>query len=67
MLYEVITIRKASESLSYYNQVYLIFFKCYKQEAYVLDAMQRNDRITSYNVCYTKLLRMAMKTVLSTP
>ncbi len=36
-------IRKASESLSYYNQVYLIFFKCYKQEAYVLDAMQRND------------------------
>ena len=36
-------IAKASEALSYYNKVYLIFFKCYKQEMYVLDAIQRND------------------------
>lgn len=36
-------IKKASELLKYYNQVYLIFFKSYKQEAYVLDALQHND------------------------
>ena len=36
-------IKKANEALSYYNQLYLIFFKCYKQEAYVLDALNRND------------------------
>jgi hypothetical protein len=36
-------ISKANNILSYYNQVYLIFFKVYKQEMYVLDAMQKND------------------------
>lgn len=36
-------IKKASETLKYYNEIYLIFFKSYKQEAYVLDAMSRND------------------------
>lgn len=36
-------IEKASETLKYYNKAYLIFFKAYKQEAYVLDAMTRND------------------------
>lgn len=36
-------IKKASETLKYYNEIYLIFFKSYKQEAYVLDAMLRND------------------------
>ena len=36
-------IEKASEAIKYYNQVYLIFFKVYKQEAYVLDAQMRND------------------------
>lgn len=36
-------IEKANETLKYYNEVYLIFFKVYKQEAYVLDAMSRND------------------------
>ncbi len=36
-------IRKASEALHYYNDVYLIFFKSYKQETYVMDALQRND------------------------
>ncbi len=34
---------KASNTLNYYNDLYLIFFKVYKQEAYVLDALQRND------------------------
>jgi hypothetical protein len=34
---------KASESLHYYNEIYLIFFKAYKQEAYVLEALDRSD------------------------
>ncbi|MFT7613551.1 MAG: hypothetical protein ACI9J3_002526 [Parvicellaceae bacterium] len=28
---------------SHYNEIYLIFFKCYKQEIYVLDAMNQGD------------------------
>lgn len=36
-------IQRAGETLSYYNDVYLIFFKSYKQEMYVLDAIQRSD------------------------
>lgn len=36
-------IRNASEALEYYNDIYLIFFKSYKQEMYVLDAQGRND------------------------
>lgn len=36
-------IEKASQTLKYYNQVYLIFFKSYKQEAYVLTALMKND------------------------
>lgn len=39
---------KASKTLAYYNEMYLIFFKVYKQEAYVLDALQRND-ISSFD------------------
>ncbi len=35
--------KRASNTLSYYNDMYLVFFKVYKQEAYVLDALQRND------------------------
>lgn len=38
-------IQNAGEILKYYNDLYLIFFKSYKQEAYVLDAMVRNDLI----------------------
>ncbi|MFI5203766.1 MAG: hypothetical protein ACHQF2_04655 [Flavobacteriales bacterium] len=34
---------KADEVLEYYNKVYLIFFKSYKQEAYMADAQARND------------------------
>lgn len=33
----------AGEVIKYYNQVYLIFFKSYKQEAYMLDALQKSD------------------------
>lgn len=36
-------IKKAGDALKYYNQIYLIFFKSYKQEAYVMDAINRAD------------------------
>lgn len=36
-------LEKASEVYKYYNQIYLIFFKSYKQEAYLLDAVNRQD------------------------
>ncbi|MDX1651155.1 MAG: hypothetical protein R3277_01605 [Brumimicrobium sp.] len=40
-------IEKASNMLTYYNKVYLIFFKVHKQEAYVLAAQQAVD-ITAF-------------------
>jgi hypothetical protein len=36
-------LKKSSEALKYYNQVYLVFFKAYKQEFYLLDALERVD------------------------
>lgn len=36
-------IEQASNMLKYYHEIYLIFFKSYKQEAYAMDALQRND------------------------
>ena len=33
----------ADEVYTYYNEVYLIFFKAYKQEAYLLDALNKGD------------------------
>ncbi|KAB1065205.1 LIC11966 family surface protein [Salibacter halophilus] len=36
-------IEKASKAVEYYNDVYLIFFKVFKQEAYVLDAVNKQD------------------------
>lgn len=33
----------ASAALDYHNQIYLIFFKAYKQEMYLLDAVEKND------------------------
>jgi hypothetical protein len=33
----------AGKAFSYYNRLYLVFFKAYKQEAYLLDALQKND------------------------
>lgn len=35
--------RLAGETFHYYNKIYLIFFKSYKQEVYVFDAISRND------------------------
>ena len=36
-------LRIAAEVNEYYNSIYLIFFKSFKQELYVMDALQRND------------------------
>ena len=36
-------IEKTSNILSYYNKVYLIFFRVFKQESNVMSALQRND------------------------
>ncbi|MCB0402392.1 MAG: hypothetical protein KDD41_09940 [Flavobacteriales bacterium] len=33
----------ADKVFDYYRVIYLLFFKSYKQEAYLMDAMQRND------------------------
>ncbi|CAG5083455.1 LIC11966 family surface protein [Parvicella tangerina] len=36
-------LEKANKVYKYYNEIYLIFFKCYKQEAYLLDAVNTGD------------------------
>lgn len=36
-------LEKASKVHNYYNQVYLVFFKSYKDEAYLMDAMSKGD------------------------
>jgi regulator of RNase E activity RraB len=36
-------LKKAGEVYDYYNPIYLIFFKSFKQEAYLLDAMNKAD------------------------
>lgn len=36
-------LKAANEVFDYYSEVYLIFFKSYKQEAYLLDAISRGD------------------------
>lgn len=36
-------LEEASKVYKYYNEVYLIFFKSYKQEIYLLDALNKND------------------------
>lgn len=36
-------LKKAGEVMAHYNQVYLIFFKSYKQELYLLDALNKQD------------------------
>lgn len=36
-------LKKAGEVYDYYNPVYLIFFKAFKQEAYLLDALNKGD------------------------
>ena len=36
-------IRKTSEVIDYSNKLYLLFFKSYKNEAYLMDAMGKDD------------------------
>ena len=36
-------LKQASRMWNYYNEIYLIFFKAFKQEAYFLDALNRGD------------------------
>jgi len=36
-------IDKANDALTYYNKIYLVFFKPYKQEAYALEALNKGD------------------------
>lgn len=36
-------LEKSSEAMDYYHQVYLVFFKAYKQEAYLMDAITNSD------------------------
>lgn len=36
-------LEKAGGVIKHYHEVYLIFFKSYKQEAYLIDAMQKKD------------------------
>ena len=36
-------LEQSGKTIRYYNQLYLVFFKCYKQEAYLLDAAHRGD------------------------
>lgn len=36
-------LKKAGEVMNYHNQVYLIFFRSYKQEIYMIDAAQKRD------------------------
>ena len=36
-------LEKSGKVISYHNKVYLLFFKSYKNEAYLMDAISRND------------------------
>jgi hypothetical protein len=38
-----LNLEKAGKVMKYYNEVYLIFFKSFKQEAYLLEAMAKGD------------------------
>ncbi len=38
-----IKLKRSAEAFNYYNKVYLVFFKAYKQEMYLMDAIKRND------------------------
>lgn len=51
-------IEEAGKMLNYYNKVYLIFFKVYKQEAYALSAQQAQD-ITAFEQNVNALLMEA--------
>ena len=38
--------KKSSEVTEYYNEIYLMFFKCYRQEAYLIEALNKNNIIS---------------------
>lgn len=36
-------LKKSAEVMDYYNKIYLVFFRSYKEEAYLLEAMKKDD------------------------
>lgn len=51
-------IQKANDALKYYNKIYLIYFRSYKQEIYALDAIKRSD-VTSFQQNISSLATFA--------
>jgi len=39
-------VKKSTRVTDYYNEIYLLFFKCYRQEAYLIDALNKNNVIS---------------------
>lgn len=39
-------VKKSTRVTDYYNEIYLMFFKCYRQEAYLIDALNKNNVIS---------------------
>jgi hypothetical protein len=37
--------KKSGRVTEYYNEIYLIFFKCYRQEAYLIEALNKNNMV----------------------
>jgi hypothetical protein len=52
--------KQVHEINKYYNEIYLIFFKAYKQENYVMEAVQKNN-ITGIEQNKNSLLRYAQE------
>jgi len=52
--------KQVHEVNSYYNEIYLIFFKAYKQEGYMLEALDKNN-ITGIEQNKSSLLRYAQE------
>ena len=38
-------VKQSTRVTDYYNEIYLMFFKCYRQEAYLIDALNKNNVI----------------------
>ncbi|MBS1505625.1 MAG: hypothetical protein JSS79_03165 [Bacteroidetes bacterium] len=51
---------KIGKANQYYHRIYLVFFKVYKQEAYLTDAVQRKD-VNAIEQNRTTLLKYAME------
>lgn len=50
--------KKSSTVTEYYNKIYLMFFKCYRQEVYLVDALNKNN-IISIEQTKSSLLKYA--------